>query len=482
MATAQKKPSWTRSPNIEVLYIEKPDGKRGDHLAGGFVKFEYFESLLSPFITAKLRILDTGYSGRATSKTDIQERKGNVSSTLPIAVNDSLDVHLTTETGHLNFSSLTGYSLIVDQFNAHKSVNGKQIVDFNLISKFGLKNRTKKVGRKYQNNIRNSLYSILTNELGIPSSRLNLQETQNSQEFLGSGRSPFELALFLGPKSKPLGGAPGFFFYETVNRFNFKAVNTLVNSVAVATYTAKEVAADDSDPKTNMRILNYNVVKNQDLSAIQDTGILKSNQISFNPKDQGVSGTFFSADSPLIYDDFASLGSENWADFSKDIGTPWYENDVDLGADYSSFKDYKTNFSFLDPGNNSSVKVGVSTSEIFSIVDKANKACSGIGTHINNDPTFIQAVSIMRYNSIFMQVIDMVVPCNLCLIAGAVIKCEFPIMTGDNKSESPNDQWESGNYLILHLSHKFTQDSTRGSLTHLRVVRDTHGLYKSGGS
>ena len=88
----------------------------------------------------------------------------------------------------------------------------------------------------------------------------------------------------------------------------------------------------------------------------------------------------------------------------------------------------------------------------------------------------------MRYNSIFMQVIDMVVPCNLCLVAGSVIKCEFPMMTGDNKSASPNDEYESGNYLILHLSHKFTQDSTKGSLTHLRVVRDTHGLYKSEGS
>ena len=70
----------------------------------------------------------------------------------------------------------------------------------------------------------------------------------------------------------------------------------------------------------------------------------------------------------------------------------------------------------------------------------------------------------------------MVVPCNLELRAGMVIKCEFPALT-DTPQEGASDEKLSGKYLIVNLAHEFTSNQQTGSLTHLAVVRDTDGVY-----
>ena len=46
----------------------------------------------------------------------------------------------------------------------------------------------------------------------------------------------------------------------------------------------------------------------------------------------------------------------------------------------------------------------------------------------------------------------------------------------DNKEESPKDEQQSGNYLILNLCHHFMD---RRSITSLTLVRDTYGIKRS---
>ena len=99
-----------------------------------------------------------------------------------------------------------------------------------------------------------------------------------------------------------------------------------------------------------------------------------------------------------------------------------------------------------------------------------------IKSEINNDPLFWYAAGRMRYNLIFSRMIQMVVPCNLELRAGMVIKCEFPALT-DTPQEGVSDEKLSGKYLIVNLAHEFTSNQQTGSLTHLAVVRDTDGVY-----
>ena len=80
----------------------------------------------------------------------------------------------------------------------------------------------------------------------------------------------------------------------------------------------------------------------------------------------------------------------------------------------------------------------------------------------------------MRYNSLFSQIIQIQVPCNLSLVAGDTINCEFEMVTQDEKSQGSLDPSTSGKYLILNLCHHF--DPLR-SYTSMTLVRDSYGLH-----
>ena len=165
-------------------------------------------------------------------------------------------------------------------------------------------------------------------------------------------------------------------------------------------------------------------------------------------RDSGISG------------DFATLGSNS---FSAEMG------DILSGVDWTNPNSSSvTHMAFFDNGMNAS-----------SPDDDADSDCGDIISDYNNNPLYYQARAAMRYNSIVNNVIDIVVPCNLALTVGQVIRCMFPKITSDNRNEGVSDEATSGKYLILELSHQFSQETQTGALTHMRLGRDTHGLYTS---
>ena len=68
----------------------------------------------------------------------------------------------------------------------------------------------------------------------------------------------------------------------------------------------------------------------------------------------------------------------------------------------------------------------------------------------------------------------MTIPCNPNLVAGDIIRCEFEKITKSEKEQGGFDQNQSGNYMILNLSHHFEPNK---SYTGLTLVRDSFGIY-----
>ena len=102
----------------------------------------------------------------------------------------------------------------------------------------------------------------------------------------------------------------------------------------------------------------------------------------------------------------------------------------------------------------------------------------GIDVSINNNPCTYVAKSRMRYNLLTSQILNMTIPCNPNLVAGDVIRCEFESITDSEKELGAFDQTQSGNWMIMDLCHHFEPNR---SYTGLRLVRDSYGIYKSGG-
>lgn len=423
-------------PSLYDKFLIDKDGRTVD-IKGAVTSFSYYESLFSPNITANLTFIDTGNSVRATSGQDIQERVGTVFSMLPIRGKEKVEIIVRNESGTLDLDSyplyITGASVPQEQYS-------RQVVFLNLSSESAIKNENKTIYKKYYNNIGNNVRQILTDELEFPSARLNVENTSNSYAFTGSARRPFDLVLSLAPKSISTSGTPGYFFWETQQALSFRSIESLVNSSAIATYTKSNVVTTAEE--SNNDILSYSISKNQDILSALRSGVYKTKNVFFDPYTFKYEEIFVK----LSETGFEYLGNQ-----------PEYPSEFE-GGDNTSFT--RTNYFVLDTGN---MEVGLSTS-------------------VNNDPRVYQAKAIMRYNVLFTQVLNVVVPCNFQLQAGKNVQINFSKVSQDDISSGEIDQSMSGKYLIVHLAHHFTPEGQYGSTTHMTLARDTYGLYTGGGT
>ena len=87
------------------------------------------------------------------------------------------------------------------------------------------------------------------------------------------------------------------------------------------------------------------------------------------------------------------------------------------------------------------------------------------------------ARSFSRYNLLFTQSLNILVPCNIKLMVGDVIFCELPSLEAGKGSDI--DTKRSGNYLIKELCHHF---SLNQNTTSLKLIRDSYGVYGTNAS
>jgi len=424
----------SRSSLYEEIIIEK-DGT-AVALQGRTINFSYYESLLSPHITANLTFVDTG-NGMKANGTDTQERFGTILRSLPIegSGNESVKFKITNQLGSLNFSTKPLKVLGTIPLGQESK---REFVVLKMVSDAAIKNENAQVYEKYYNNISSSVSSILKQTLEIPATQIILDQTQNSYAFSGSGRKPFDLIISCATKSIPIGGTPGFLFWENQSGFNFRAIDNIIKSEPVATYKYYNVLQSSlSGAENNFRILKSpSYIQNQDVIKALRAGIYRTKNIGFNPYSFEYQEVFLSLDKSKI----TTLGS-----------APKFSSKFNESTAFT-----RTNHFILDSGNNE----------------------SGISTSINNNELEYFAKAAMRYNLFMTQIMDITVPANPKLKAGDVINCEFEKVTPSNKNEGSVDEHQSGKYIILHLCHYFTP---KRSFTSLRLVRDTYGLYTNGG-
>ena len=100
----------------------------------------------------------------------------------------------------------------------------------------------------------------------------------------------------------------------------------------------------------------------------------------------------------------------------------------------------------------------------------------GVSDVILNNPADYVPQANMRYSLLHSQMVDILIPCNLNLKAGEVIKLYLENITQGNKNDQIYNNLRSGYYMICHLCHSFSQTNSYTSLT---LLRDTRELYRS---
>jgi hypothetical protein len=413
--------------------IQTLDGKTTVDVTNSCLFFDYFEDILSPCVTAIAQLINSS----------------SLFNILPIRGGEKVTISVDTAFGEFVLDDLYVYK--VSNLDAQHS---NEMFTLNLVSREGLTNETSRCQTIYRGNLQTTVTKILKDDLKTKKYKSeNIEGTSNDYSFIGNNRKPFHVLTWLGPKAVPANGqnsgtsgeeargTAGFLFYENKDGFNFRSIDSLVSSTKIQTNSADKEnipyylftqVIEENQTKTNFNILNYNYEKNIDLMKSLRVGMyvnktyfydLYSNTLdlyTYKVKDQ-VKSKLGGAESIAVSDEFGDSISRIMVRTS------------DRGA-------LKTDGSVSD------------------------KLRSGAD----------MAMSYSRYNLLFTQALNMVVPCNVNLKVGGIIHAEFPRI--DRSTNMTSDEEQSGYYLIKELRHHFEGGQM---VTSLRLVRDSYGLYSS---
>ena len=420
--------------------IESLSGKEWS-LVPNILSIDYFENILEPSVMLEMVV---------TSDNSLY----NI---IPIRGGEKVTLELETARGTWEFDD--DNPLYVYKASGLDSQGVQETFTLHLVSREFLTNETNRCVRKYEKkNIDEHVKSILKDILKTDRySNSSIESTSNSYAFIGNMKKAFHTLLSLGPKSIPATdssvkgtsgdgstgqakGTAGFFFYENKDGFNFKSIDGLVSSLKVAEgksekkdiyqYSYSGVINESITKGTSGKIIKWIVDRNIDLRASLRLGMYCNYSYFYDMITNKVSGYKYSLKDELG---------------EKTLG----KDTIPVSAFGESIS--RMMFRMSDHG----------TMEKGAALDTSGR--------YNAD----MAKSFSRYNLLFTQAINILVPLNTELKVGDVIYCEFPYKNqGGNSNEM--DPEISGNYLIRELRHHFTANQNS---TSLKLMRDSYGVY-----
>jgi len=439
--------SASEAASFEELTLESNDQERTVDLRTGVVSVDYYEDILSPTVTAKIRVINTG----DTIAKEGESERQSIYNGLPLRGGERLSMKILDQgkannngkekTG-LNFTDPKKY-LFVSSITQVLQETQRESFLLNLVSREAITNETTRVMKRYNGPISGTVRKILTDPLigfNVDESKLDdiVESTRGSYDFVGNLRKPFSTLISLASKSVPdvsKNATAGFVFFQNQDGFKFASIDSLIKEPSKATYTYTDVNESSITRNNDFKILKYSVDKNQNLIENLRMGTYSFVRLAFNPL------TF--AFSQTRYNYGAKEGIKN---LGKDLELPKISDDSNLTLDQ------------------------LPTRTVSQIVDVG--AAVGVSTDTNYSPEEYQGQNIVRYNLLMTQNISMMVPCNTDLKAGDIITCEFPKISREDKNEI--DQETSGKYMIKELCHHF---EAKRSFTSMTLVRDTFGLH-----
>ena len=429
----------------EIFEIVSNNGQKTVDLVRGVISFSYYENVLSPMITAQAVISNTGFT--------IEDEDGEMASIyngLPLNGGEVVNIKIpSTGLGpDMEFTKKNGNEFYVSSITNVLIDAERETFVLNLVSREAITNETQRVGNKFSSSqkISDSVKDIVKKFL-LSDKNVDVDDTQNPYGFYGNLKKPFYLLTWLASKSVPaeVGGksaTAGYFFFETKEGYHFRSVDSLVSGEPFdIEYTYTPGIIDNQDPQKDYKILDYTTIRNQKMIENLQKGSYCTDRMYFNPVDS----TFTSP----------QQGTFRVSDYAEKM-----EN---LG------RDFKIHLPPVDKGGQSlgNVPSRFMTGTLdFGITEKKDAN----SRKKNADPMEYHSQAMMRYNTIFTQVLNITIPLNTSLAAGSIIKLNFAKVTIEKTKVKDVEQ--SGLYMIKELVHFY---DIKGSFSKLKLIRDTTG-------
>lgn len=423
---------------VEYLEIEPISGGKGKDLTENTVSINYYEDILEPAVSMTIDIMSSY----------------NIVSELPIRGGEKVTCEFSLPSGKFIMDGENAmYVYKVGNVNTERQ---SEIFTLYLTTRENFSNETARCFKKYKDSqsISEHVKNILKDNLHTTKfDEKNIETTRNSYSFYGSARKPFNVIQWLAPKSVPVSvsksgdsgedgtkfgeakGTGGYLFYQNRNGFNFKSVESLVSNTSVgsdtgykAKYITKGFGAIEAGSSENVfQIIHYSLDKNIDVRKSLRVGMYSNMTVSINMASHEVS--YYKYDLPKELG--ATLGGDG-------MDTP-----SEMFGSYPSRQIMRT----TDHG-------------VTNLKNPSSRDASDM------------AKSFSRYNLLFTQSLNILVPCNIKLMAGDIVHCELPSLEAGKGKDI--DTKRSGNYLIKEVCHHFSKNQ---NTTSLKLIRDSYGVY-----
>ncbi|MHA1542059.1 MAG: hypothetical protein ACTSQH_03710 [Candidatus Hodarchaeales archaeon] len=417
--------------NLKKFVITSNNSGDQVDLANGVVEYRYYENVLSNYITSSAIVVESGekLDGAAPSTLD----------SLPIRGGEKTDIII---------EDVVGNEIKIDEgMYVNRVKNGapgteKDLYQLDFVSKEYFLNEQSRVVKRYEGNISTNVGVILADVLKTEE-LIDIDETQNSYNFLGNTRSPFYTCTWLASKSIPsssgeTSGPGGFLFFQTRDGLCFKSIDKLFGKDPIKKFlfnnTGKLVAGYDAN------ILSYSIDSDIDMNRNMTMGAYNNVTTYFDYSGMINKYTKFNID---VARDSVTTAGRDYINVNKNfIKAPsrYFTYIKDIGVN----PDGKGNEQ-LDSWKN----------------DKTKQ---------NFDAEQVLVQSIMRYNQLFTVVTNIIIAGDFSIRAGDIVECDFPQLEAQlNKETNPQS---GGKYMVASVCHRMTP---RETYTSLGLVRDSFG-------
>jgi hypothetical protein len=431
------------------------------------VRFDYFEDILMPTISATLDLVDTGYNlvssiqGFEKVKIELQDsfdKKHRYEFRVYKIYNRFTADRFQKYT--LGLMSLE--ALLNEGIRIPKTLSGKaetiisQMLKDNIKTNKDFNYDKTKFDIKYNPGKRTpfSIIDSIKNK-AVPNDSTN-QQTTNSNLNLNKTESNSASSLINSSENK-LMGTGGYLFYENKNGFNFRSIDSLCSTTSkfngtppVAIYTQENISVGGNPA---YKILDIDFVEEIDILSKLRTGAFSSLICFYNHSTGSYEEYTYSLANS--YDNMAHLGKQE-----------------KLPQGQRELSKYPTRIMSVVLDH----ELWFNEATIASAETNDRKGINSTSSAPYQDfQKYFMAQSISRINSLVNQQVNIKIPGNPSLVAGDKIEIRIPnqIPTA-NRSQQPYDETHSGVYLIKSVNNVFMPKSKK-TFTFLTLIRDSYG-------
>ena len=384
--------------------------KQDFNIAGGAPNITYFESIKSPAISLSLNIIDVD---------QLISRQG-------ITGGEYLSLRIKVEGYDKEFEIKPKKHLMM--LNSVKDVttsSSKQVATLEFVSVEAIINETSRVNQRFTGNVTDTVKKLLKDKKGIKTKKnLDSDQATNSYSFVGNLKRPFDTIQWLCSKSQSSKDGSGFLFFETLDGYVFKSIESLLDGKAVE---YKKSETPDGE-QSGLTILENNLNQTSDIGMSCRMGMYANKTIYINIDNATLKTVDFRIESLKLKK------------------PPKLPNGLEKNP----------------------------TRLMLRVLDKCalQKGSKKKEIQKENELAIYQSKSYARANLIFSQSMGISIPFNPELRAGQMLDLKFPLRKGDDQATttygSESDDDVSGKYLISELKHIIGGNRANTELTLIR--------------